>query len=234
MLHLTVPRQRQSLPVGASPLNPSLPPSVPIAWELSPAFQAQSLHSQRLVSAPRRARAVSPIPDCCMTPVPLPESSLPEELEATPRQEQHPGSAGPAGGDAGPRSPGGPGAGAGPAGAAPGGPAGPRCPRHAPRRGRAPRSVPRHPHPTPIAFRGPKSNFSAFSTQGQGLLRGGRGIAPRMGLRRGGIRGRGGPGRGGLGRGAMGRGGIGGRGECPGENGNPAGIEEFSGSSSFL
>ncbi|NWT25661.1 CHTOP protein, partial [Cardinalis cardinalis] len=44
-----------------------------------------------------------------------------------------------------------------------------------------------------------------------GLLRGGRGIAPRMGLRRGGIRGRGGPGRGGLGRGAMGRGGIGGR-----------------------
>ncbi|NXQ20215.1 CHTOP protein, partial [Peucedramus taeniatus] len=48
---------------------------------------------------------------------------------------------------------------------------------------------------------------------GQGLLRGGRGIAPRMGLRRGGIRGRGGPGRGGLGRGAMGRGGIGGRGE---------------------
>ncbi|NXQ52620.1 CHTOP protein, partial [Anthoscopus minutus] len=39
-----------------------------------------------------------------------------------------------------------------------------------------------------------------------------RGIAPRMGLRRGGIRGRGGPGRGGLGRGAMGRGGIGGRG----------------------
>ncbi|NWH42217.1 CHTOP protein, partial [Chloropsis hardwickii] len=51
--------------------------------------------------------------------------------------------------------------------------------------------------------------------RGQGLLRGGRGIAPRMGLRRGGIRGRGGPGRGGLGRGAMGRGGIGGRGECP-------------------
>ncbi|XP_041323345.1 chromatin target of PRMT1 protein isoform X2 [Pyrgilauda ruficollis] len=48
--------------------------------------------------------------------------------------------------------------------------------------------------------------------RGQGLLRGGRGIAPRMGLRRGGIRGRGGPGRGGLGRGAMGRGGIGGRG----------------------
>ncbi|XP_041323346.1 chromatin target of PRMT1 protein isoform X3 [Pyrgilauda ruficollis] len=47
--------------------------------------------------------------------------------------------------------------------------------------------------------------------RGQGLLRGGRGIAPRMGLRRGGIRGRGGPGRGGLGRGAMGRGGIGGR-----------------------
>ncbi|XP_039944210.1 chromatin target of PRMT1 protein isoform X2 [Hirundo rustica] len=50
------------------------------------------------------------------------------------------------------------------------------------------------------------------SLRGQGLLRGGRGIAPRMGLRRGGIRGRGGPGRGGLGRGAMGRGGIGGRG----------------------
>ncbi|XP_053823203.1 chromatin target of PRMT1 protein isoform X3 [Vidua chalybeata] len=48
--------------------------------------------------------------------------------------------------------------------------------------------------------------------RGQGLLRGGRGIAPRMGLRRGGIRGRGGLGRGGLGRGAMGRGGIGGRG----------------------
>ncbi|CAN8206917.1 unnamed protein product [Coccothraustes coccothraustes] len=48
--------------------------------------------------------------------------------------------------------------------------------------------------------------------RGQGLLRGGRGIAPRMGLRRGSIRGRGGPGRGGLGRGAMGRGGIGGRG----------------------
>ncbi|NWS86863.1 CHTOP protein, partial [Toxostoma redivivum] len=48
--------------------------------------------------------------------------------------------------------------------------------------------------------------------QGQALLRGGRGIAPRMGLRRGGIRGRGGPGRGGLGRGAMARGGIGGRG----------------------
>ncbi|NXP25794.1 CHTOP protein, partial [Scytalopus superciliaris] len=45
--------------------------------------------------------------------------------------------------------------------------------------------------------------------RGQGLLRGGRGIAPRMGLRRGGIRGRGGPGRGGLGRGAMGRGGLG-------------------------
>ncbi|NXO95146.1 CHTOP protein, partial [Certhia brachydactyla] len=48
--------------------------------------------------------------------------------------------------------------------------------------------------------------------RGQALLRGGRGLAPRMGLRRGGIRGRGGPGRGGLGRGAMGRGGIGGRG----------------------
>ncbi|XP_053133923.1 chromatin target of PRMT1 protein isoform X2 [Hemicordylus capensis] len=45
--------------------------------------------------------------------------------------------------------------------------------------------------------------------RGQSLLRGGRGLAPRMGLRRGGIRGRGGPGRGGLGRGAMGRGGIG-------------------------
>ncbi|NXB44359.1 CHTOP protein, partial [Leucopsar rothschildi] len=51
--------------------------------------------------------------------------------------------------------------------------------------------------------------------RGQALLRGGRGIAPRMGLRRGGIRGRGGPGRGGLGRGAMARGGIGGRGQCP-------------------
>ncbi|KAL2300462.1 hypothetical protein Nmel_010103 [Mimus melanotis] len=49
--------------------------------------------------------------------------------------------------------------------------------------------------------------------RGQALLRGGRGIAPRMGLRRGGIRGRGGPGRGGLGRGAMARGGIGGRGQ---------------------
>ncbi|KAM6435647.1 chromatin target of PRMT1 protein isoform 2-T2 [Liasis olivaceus] len=48
--------------------------------------------------------------------------------------------------------------------------------------------------------------------RGQTLLRGGRGIAPRMGLRRGGMRGRAGPGRGGLGRGAMGRGGIGGRG----------------------
>ncbi|XP_038238716.1 chromatin target of PRMT1 protein isoform X3 [Caretta caretta] len=47
--------------------------------------------------------------------------------------------------------------------------------------------------------------------RGQSLLRGGRGISPRMGLRRGGVRGRGGPGRGGLGRGAMGRGGIGGR-----------------------
>ena len=47
--------------------------------------------------------------------------------------------------------------------------------------------------------------------QGQNLLRGGRAVAPRMGLRRGGVRGRGGPGRGGLGRGAMGRGGIGGR-----------------------
>uniref|UniRef100_A0A8C3N664 Uncharacterized protein n=2 Tax=Passeriformes TaxID=9126 RepID=A0A8C3N664_GEOPR len=62
--------------------------------------------------------------------------------------------------------------------------------------------------------------------RGQGLLRGGRGIAPRMGLRRGGIRGRGGPGRGGLGRGAMGRGGIGGRGQCLGITGmirDPAG-----------
>nr|KAF6396439.1 chromatin target of PRMT1 [Rousettus aegyptiacus] len=48
--------------------------------------------------------------------------------------------------------------------------------------------------------------------RGQNLLRGGRAVAPRMGLRRGGVRGRGGPGRGGLGRGAMGRGGIGGRG----------------------
>ncbi|XP_027583076.1 chromatin target of PRMT1 protein isoform X1 [Pipra filicauda] len=52
----------------------------------------------------------------------------------------------------------------------------------------------------------------AAALRGQGLLRGGRGIAPRMGLRRGGLRGRGGPGRGGLGRGAMGRGGLGGRG----------------------
>ncbi|NXQ44255.1 CHTOP protein, partial [Catharus fuscescens] len=52
-----------------------------------------------------------------------------------------------------------------------------------------------------------------ITLRGQALLRGGRGVAPRMGLRRGGIRGRGGPGRGGLGRGAMGRGGIGGRGE---------------------
>ncbi|XP_075032163.1 chromatin target of PRMT1 protein isoform X3 [Calonectris borealis] len=52
--------------------------------------------------------------------------------------------------------------------------------------------------------------------RGQSLLRGGRGISPRMGLRRGGIRGRGGPGRGGLGRGAMGRGGLGGRASaCP-------------------
>ncbi|KAL8184585.1 UNVERIFIED_CONTAM: hypothetical protein K2H54_021138 [Gekko kuhli] len=48
--------------------------------------------------------------------------------------------------------------------------------------------------------------------RGQGLLRGGRGLAPRIGLRRGGLRGRGGPGRGGLSRGPMGRGGIGGRG----------------------
>ncbi|XDB48966.1 hypothetical protein AB1E18_002549 [Capra hircus] len=51
-----------------------------------------------------------------------------------------------------------------------------------------------------------------MSLRGQNLLRGGRAVAPRMGLRRGGVRGRGGPGRGGLGRGAMGRGGIGGRG----------------------
>ncbi|XP_053823200.1 chromatin target of PRMT1 protein isoform X1 [Vidua chalybeata] len=69
------------------------------------------------------------------------------------------------------------------------------------------------PAPAPCTpFRRLKSRFSGFSTEGQGLLRGGRGIAPRMGLRRGGIRGRGGLGRGGLGRGAMGRGGIGGRG----------------------
>ncbi|NXA77091.1 CHTOP protein, partial [Thryothorus ludovicianus] len=60
-----------------------------------------------------------------------------------------------------------------------------------------------------------RSLFSLFPAEGQALLRGGRGIAPRMGLRRGGIRGRGGPGRGAMGRGAMGRGGIGGRGECP-------------------
>ncbi|XP_015668880.1 chromatin target of PRMT1 protein isoform X1 [Protobothrops mucrosquamatus] len=51
-----------------------------------------------------------------------------------------------------------------------------------------------------------------ISLRGQSLLRGGRGMAPRMGLRRGGMRGRAGPGRGGLGRGAMGRGGLGGRG----------------------
>ncbi|NXF39187.1 CHTOP protein, partial [Nyctibius bracteatus] len=50
------------------------------------------------------------------------------------------------------------------------------------------------------------------SPEGQSLLRGGRGMSPRMGLRRGGIRGRGGPGRGGLGRGAMGRRGMAGRG----------------------
>uniref|UniRef100_A0A670ZQJ6 Chromatin target of PRMT1 protein C-terminal domain-containing protein n=1 Tax=Pseudonaja textilis TaxID=8673 RepID=A0A670ZQJ6_PSETE len=49
--------------------------------------------------------------------------------------------------------------------------------------------------------------------RGHSLLRGGRGLGPRMGLRRGGMRGRAGPGRGGLGRGAMGRGGLGGRGE---------------------
>ncbi|XP_032089903.1 chromatin target of PRMT1 protein isoform X1 [Thamnophis elegans] len=48
--------------------------------------------------------------------------------------------------------------------------------------------------------------------RGYSLLRGGRGLGPRMGLRRGGMRGRAGPGRGGLGRGAMGRGGLGGRG----------------------
>nr|XP_020666432.1 chromatin target of PRMT1 protein isoform X1 [Pogona vitticeps] len=47
--------------------------------------------------------------------------------------------------------------------------------------------------------------------RGQTLLRGGRGIAPRMGMRRG-LRGRGGPGRGGINRGTMGRGGLGGRG----------------------
>ncbi|XP_060550266.1 chromatin target of PRMT1 protein isoform X1 [Pantherophis guttatus] len=45
--------------------------------------------------------------------------------------------------------------------------------------------------------------------RGHSLLRGGRGLGPRMGLRRGGMRGRAGPGRGGLGRGAMGRGGLG-------------------------
>ncbi|KFO94283.1 Chromatin target of PRMT1 protein, partial [Buceros rhinoceros silvestris] len=59
-----------------------------------------------------------------------------------------------------------------------------------------------------------KSNIQARLGRPAGLLRGGRGLSPRMGLRRGGIRGRGGPGRGGLGRGAMGRGGLGGRGEC--------------------
>uniref|UniRef100_A0A8C5REU0 Chromatin target of PRMT1 n=1 Tax=Laticauda laticaudata TaxID=8630 RepID=A0A8C5REU0_LATLA len=48
--------------------------------------------------------------------------------------------------------------------------------------------------------------------RGHSLLRGGRGLGPRMGLRRGGMRGRAGPGRGGLGRGAMGRGSLGGRG----------------------
>ncbi|XP_059531673.1 chromatin target of PRMT1 protein-like isoform X1 [Myotis daubentonii] len=51
-----------------------------------------------------------------------------------------------------------------------------------------------------------------MSLRGQNLLRGGRAVAPRVGLRRGGVRDRGGPGRGGLGRGAMGRGGISGRG----------------------
>ncbi|NXO66249.1 CHTOP protein, partial [Phainopepla nitens] len=71
----------------------------------------------------------------------------------------------------------------------------------------------------PEKGRGRRGRFSGSSTAGQALLRGGRGISPRMGLRRGGIRGRGGPGRGGLGRGAMGRGGIGGRGECPGPGG---------------
>ncbi|XP_070259568.1 chromatin target of PRMT1 protein-like isoform X1 [Myotis yumanensis] len=49
-----------------------------------------------------------------------------------------------------------------------------------------------------------------MSLPGQNLLRGGRAVAPQMGLRRGGVRGRGGPGRGGLGLEAMGRGGIGG------------------------
>ncbi|XP_038624966.1 chromatin target of PRMT1 protein isoform X2 [Tachyglossus aculeatus] len=48
--------------------------------------------------------------------------------------------------------------------------------------------------------------------RGQSLLRGGRGVAPRMGLRRGAMRGRGGPGRGGLGRGAMARGALSSRG----------------------
>ncbi|XP_054038684.1 chromatin target of PRMT1 protein isoform X2 [Rissa tridactyla] len=62
--------------------------------------------------------------------------------------------------------------------------------------------------------------------RGQSLLRGGRGISPRMGLRRGGIRGRGGPGRGGLGRGAMGRGGLGGRDERSGKAGVPEEVQE--------
>nr|KAF6396436.1 chromatin target of PRMT1 [Rousettus aegyptiacus] len=42
--------------------------------------------------------------------------------------------------------------------------------------------------------------------RGQNLLRGGRAVAPRMGLRRGGVRGRGGPGRGGFGGRGRGRG----------------------------
>uniref|UniRef100_A0A9L0SLB7 Chromatin target of PRMT1 n=1 Tax=Equus caballus TaxID=9796 RepID=A0A9L0SLB7_HORSE len=56
-----------------------------------------------------------------------------------------------------------------------------------------------------------------MSLRGQNLLRGGRAVAPRMGLRRGGVRGRGAMGRGGIGgrgRGMIGRGrgGFGGRG----------------------
>ncbi|XP_039564569.1 chromatin target of PRMT1 protein isoform X2 [Passer montanus] len=136
-----------------SPQNPTLPRE-PLLWCFSPEEQRGQLPCWQIGNAGLDSRhnpstrntsccvpAVSPIPDCCMTPVP-PKSSLPEELEATPRQEQHPGAAGPAGGDAGPRSPGGPRAGPGPAGAAPGGPAGPRRPRHDPRRGGAPRSRP--------------------------------------------------------------------------------------------